>query len=139
MGSKTPANTNQKSVLRGMLTIWTRSTTLSKVIGVFLIILASFSFVQTIYFSEQQRIDVECQTEFVQIMSRSLEERGGATRANEKAIDDLFYGIRDSVNDRSRETLDDAFAKYEETRQAVVEKKKANPYPNVTLSERCSR
>lgn len=131
-----------KSVSKGLILIWTSATTFSKLVGILLLVLAVISFVQFSYFKEQQKSDVECQTEFVEQIGLTLDARSSAVDANNRAIDELFYSVRDFANDptpKEKIELDKAFASYESTRRAVIESKKANPYPEISLTELCNR
>lgn len=136
------SNKEPNSVGKGLILIWTSATTFSKLVGILLLILSIISFVQFAYFKEQQRSDVECQTEFVEQIGLTLDARSSAVEANSKAVDALFYSVRDFANDPTPEEkieLDKAFASYESTRRAVSESKKANPYPKISLTELCKR
>lgn len=129
-----------KSTRKGLILVWTSATTFSKLVGVMLLVLAVFSFAQTLYFSEQQRLDVVCQSEFVEHIGSALDVRGAASEANNLAIDSLLYSVRDAVGtEDSQDQLNRAFAKYEATREIVIKAKMDNPYPSLTLSEMCVR
>lgn len=132
-----------KSVSKGLILIWTSATTFSKLVGILLLILAVISFVQFSYFKQQQEADVECQTEFVEQIGLTLDARSSAVDVNNRAVDELFYSVRDFADDPSNPEekikLDKAFASYESTRRAVIESKKANPYPEISLTELCNR
>ena len=136
------SNKEPNSLSKGLILVWTSATTLSKLVGTLLLVLAILSFVQFAYFSEQQKNYVKCQSEFVEQIGLTLDARSSAVDANGGAVDALFYSVRDFVNDPTPEEkieLDKAFASYESTRRAVIESRKSNPYPKISLTELCNR
>jgi len=99
-----------------------------------MIVLASFTVYQNIQFNEESRHITECQVEFVERFAEALNTRTEANEQGRVALDEL---IRKIVETPDGEATRQALRDYIEVRNASEEARRANPYPEVTISEEC--